>query len=484
MPTNKATPPPLDIRLNIIVKLTVMSKKIVLALLFASFLFFLKSLTSSVFAISGAQDFISTSRPSSYTTLGVGVSLNDTQAIVVDNGSRWIASDSATIIGATTFSVTVASMSAASIPAANQRTVYFATKATGTGSTGAVIYTPITAKHTVSFRNSVSIPATGKIQIVFPIGVGNTGNLPSADAFSFNNINSNNISISGGGATCSSWTIAEASGMVQCNLSAGLTGPATVSITIGSSNPTFINPIKTAGAGTADTWTVKIKTLDSTSVVIEEAKVKIGTIDSVEVYATVDPTLTFTIAGLSNGAALNVGNSGCTNTETINTGFNTSATEVNLGVLAPSIINRSGQLLSVTTNGISGYSLTSTSSGHLVDNDIGYWIADAQGTPTANDTPVPVVLTAGSTAYGIHPCGLDITSIGLWGTGPTGGGINAKYANPSSTFYYTLASDITGPILGPLGNGITTVEYAATVNAAVPAGNYHTAMTYVATPSF
>ncbi len=461
-----------------------MSKKVILVFLFAFFLFSLKSLTGSVFAISNAQDLVSTSRPSSYTTLGVGVSLNDTQAIVVDNGSRWIASDSATIIGATTFSSTVSSMSAASIPASGQRTLYFTTGATGIGHSGSVIYTPITAKHTVSFRNSVSVPNTGKIQIIFPVGVGNTGNLPSAGAFSFNNIQSNNISISGGGATCSSWTIAEASGIVQCNLSAGLTGPATVSITIGSSNPTFINPSKTAGAGIADIWTIKIKTLDSSSVVIEETKVRVGTIDSIDVYATVNPTLTFTITGLTTGAALNIGNSGCSNAEVMNTGFSTSATEVNLGVLASSVINLSGQLLTVTTNATSGYSLTATSSGHLIDNAIGYWITDAQGTPIANGDPAPVFLTAWTPSSGINACGLDSAGTGGGGAGATGGGVGAKYANPSAAYYYTLASDATGPIVGPLGNGITTVKYAATISTAVPAGNYHTAMTYVATPSF
>lgn len=460
-----------------------MRKKLVLGAVVALFLFFLKSLTASVFAISNAQDLVSTSRPSSYTTLGIGVSLNATQAIVVDNGSRWIASDSATIIGATTFSTIVASMSAANIPASGQRTLYFTTGATGIGNSGSVIYTPITAKHTVSFRNSVAVPNSGKIQLVFPVGVGNTGHLPSASAFSFNNLNSNNISISGGGATCSSWTIAEASGIVQCNLGTGLTGSATVSIVIGSSNPTFINPAKTTAAGIADIWTVTIKTLDSSSVVIEESKVRVGTIDSIEVYATVDPTLTFTIAGLTTGAALNIGNSGCSNTETMNTGFTTSATEVNLGVLASTVINRSGQLLSITTNGIGGYVLTATSSGFLIDPSIGYWIANAQGTPTANDTPVPAFLTAGTPAFGIHACGLDVTT-GTWGSGATGGGAGAKYANPSSLYYYTLASDASGPISGPLGNGITTVKYAAAISTLVPAGNYHTAMTYVATPSF
>jgi len=469
---------------SLLLNQTDMKEKITLGVVVAFFLFFLKNLSSPVLAISEAKDTISTSRPSSYTTLGVGVSLSDTQAIVVDNGSRWIASDSATIIGAATFSATVASMSAANTPTTSKRTVYFATAATGIGHSGSVIYTPITAKHTVSFRNSVSIPDTGKIQIIFPVGVGNTGALPADDSFSFNGLAQNNISLSGGGAVCGSWAVTESTKTIQCNLSTGLTGPATIIINIGSANPTLINPSKSAAAGTADLWTIKIKTLDATSATIEETKVRVGTVDSVEVYATVDPTLSFTIAGMTNGAAMNVGNSGCSNTETVNTGFNSTATEVNLGVLNSSMINRSGQLLTVTTNATSGYSLTATSSGHLVDNAIGYWIADAQGTPTNNDTPDPDFLTAGTPAFGIHPCGLDITSVGLWGTGPTGGGADAKYANPSSIYYYTLASDTNGPITGPLGNGITTVKYAATVSTAVPAGNFHTAMTYVATPSF
>lgn len=434
-------------------------------------------------ALSNVKDTLSTSRPSPYTILGVGVSVNDGQAIIVDNGSRWIASDSATIIGATTFTASIASMSAANKPAAGKRTLYLATKATGVGYSGSVIYTPVTAKHTVSFRNSVPIPSGGKIQVIFPIGIGNTGNLPSDDAFSFNGLASNNVSISGGGATCSSWTIAEASGLVQCNLGTAITGPADITINIGSTNPTLINPIKTLTAGTADSFNISLKLLDTSSVVIEETRTKVGTIDSVEVYATVDPTLTFTISGFSNGQAVNVGNSGCANSETINTGFATTATEVNLGVLGSSIINISAQLLSVTTNGTSGYTLSASAAGHLMDNAIGYWIADAQGTPTNNNTPVPAFLTAGTPSFGIHPCGADVTSA-TWGTGATGGGAGAKYANPSALYYYTLASDTTGPIFGVSGNGVTTVEYAATINAIVPAGNFKTALTYVATPAF
>jgi len=257
-----------------------------------------------------------------------------------------------------------------------------------------------------------------------------------------------------------------------------------MSITIGVSVPTLINPTKVAAAGTADSWTVQVKTTDSALTVIDSASVKIGTVDSVDVYATVEPTFTFTIAGIGQGISVNSGNAvGCGNTEAINTGFSSSATEVNLGTLGSAQINLSAQLLTVVTNAVGGYTLTATASRHLIDASQGYWIADAQGNPTANDTPVPAVMTAGTVGFGIHACGADVTGA-TWGTGPTGGGAGAKYANPASTFYYTLAGDATGPISGASGNGLTTVEYAATASSLVPAGSYHTAMTFVATPTF
>lgn len=444
--------------------------------------------------LTSVKDVISTSRPSGLTYLAGGVTANvTTQIIVSDNGSRWVASDSATLLGGTAESVTIASMSAANIPAASQRTLYLTGKALQSHNIGTSVFTSATAKHTVSFTTVNSIPDTGKIQIIFPAGNVAGTTEPSPNGFSFNNLSGatgsqTNIQISGGSLACSSWTVTASTGLVQCNLSTGATGPTAASITIGSSTPTLINPSKTAAAGTADTWTVQVKTTDSAGLVIDSAKAKVGTVESVEVYATVDPTLTFVISGVNNGTSVSSGNLvGCTKTETINTGFNSSATEVNLGVLGSSVINISSQLLTVTTNGFSGYSLTATASGHLLDPSIGYWIADVAAT-TANDTPTNgTALVAGTPAYGIQACGADVTGGAGTGWGPANCGTAAGtclYKMPTSTFYQTLASDSTGPIVGTSGNGLTTVTYGATISTAVPAGDYRTVMTYVATPVF
>ena len=94
-------------------------------------------------------------------------------------------------------------------------------------------------------------------------------------------------------------------------------------------------------------------------------------------------------------------------------------------------------------------------------------------------------MTAGTPWFGIHACGLDVSS-GTWATGATGGGAGAKYGWPTQTSSVTLASDSTGPVGNSItaGNGLISTEYASTVSVAIPAGQYSSAVTYVATPTF
>lgn len=449
----------------------------------------------SVYAASltQAKDIISTSRPSAAAPLATNVAINDSLFYFEDNGSKFLASDSAKFYpdtGETLETVIVASQSAS---AGSTAPVQLATRPAATHHKGSVIMVPVTAKHTISFTTTTAIPSNGIIQVIFPAGNTTNAASPSASGFSFNglsNSDTSNLQISG--ATCGSWTVTAATGLVQCNLNAGVGATTPVSISIGTSNPTLINPTKSAVGGTADYWGVTVKTLDGSSTEIDSSKLKIGTVESVNVYAVVEPTFTFSIKGINNGIAINTGNAtGCPNTETTNTGFNSSPIEVNMGVLGSGVVNIAAQLITITTNGSSGYSLLATSSGHLIDSSIGYWIADAQGTPTSNDIPVPSTIAAGVPGFGIHPCGLNVSNAtwvqgGASQTCTTGSGTNCYYANPSARYYYTLASATSGPIGNAItaGSGLTTIEYAAAMSVAVPAGNYKTIMTYVATPIF
>jgi hypothetical protein len=457
-------------------------KKIFTFIFISGFLFLLG--TNRVYAtLTGVKDTISTSRPSSSTPLAADLGASATLVTILDNGSRFIASDSAKLIGGTLEVINIASMSAADNPSAGQRKVYFSTANSNTHNKGTVIMVPVTAKHTISLSTS-PLSIGGTIQVVFPVGDTSDLASPSASGFSFNDLAAANISVSG--ASCDSpITVDSATGKIACVLSSALSSPQnSVTLTIGANTPSLINPTKTAAAGTADAWTINVSTFDSGGVQLDLVKARVGTIDSVEAYATVDPTFSFTIQGRTTAQGVNIGNTiGCTSTDTINTGFNSTATDVNLGTLSPSTKSISSQLLTISTNSTNGYVLTATTSGHFTDPSVGYWLPDAQGIPTDNDTPGPATITAGSPAFGIHPCGTDVSATGVdWGTaGDTG----AKFANPSPSYYYSLATDTSGPVVnGATGDGIVTVVYSAAVSAAVPAGYYKTTLTYVATPVF
>jgi hypothetical protein len=333
------------------------------------------------------------------------------------------------------------------------------------------------AKHAITFTTVSAIPIGGKIIITFP-GSGDNTAIPSATTFAFNNLQTTNLSasFSGGSSTCTFYVSAPA---INCMIATTqVSAGTTVTITVGSTTPTLINPTKSAADGTADIWKVWIRTVNALSVRLDTGRATIGTIESVRVEALVEPTLTFSIAPVSG--AINTGNAtGCTNSESVNSGISSTTTTVNLGSLNNSSINISAQLITISTNGLNGYVLTATSSGHLINPSNGVWIPDST-TPTAMAINVPW--------FGIHPCGLNVNA-GAWGTGTTGGGVNAKYAWPTITNSLTLASATNGPIgdaagKGGVGAGLTSVEYAGAVNASIPAGIYTSAIIYTATPTF
>lgn len=436
-------------------------------------------------SLANISDTITTSRPSASAPLVGNQVASAGQVTINDNGSMFLASDSAVLwpdTGETLNTVNIASMSAANTPSANQRILYFTNTAANTHHAGDPITTSITAKHTIVFTTISTIPSGGKIVITFPGSGVNTAS-PSATTFSFNNLQTGNVTFSTG--TC---TIAVSAPSVTCTTGAQVT-PTTITVTIGSTTPALINPTKTAAAGTADTWKISIKTQDAsaTPVDLDTGSAKIGTIDAVQVQGTVEPTLTFTIAGIANGTTINTNNSACTgNTDVTNSGLATSATFVNLGVLANGVINIAAQDLTVSTNGSSGYSITATSSGRFINPASGFWIADANtgNGLTANDTPAPAVFPAsGNPAFGIHPCGTRV-STGTWAASTTSFSAGNKYSNPWNTGTNAFYATITSYTGGPVSNEKTTVEYASTVSGTTPAGIYSNYYTYVATATF
>src|SRR5205085_914820 len=175
------------------------------------------------------------------------------------------------------------------------------------------------------------VPASGKIIITFP-GAADTSASASASTFAFNGLTSGNAAANisyklDGTRTC---TFTVAAPVITCAVDSGgaIAAGTTITFLIGcadastnettctTQSPRLINPTKTVTAGTADIWSVNVKTQDSGSADLDSGKTAIGTVETVQVRASVDSSFTFTIAGIANSTAINTGNAtGCTNTE-------------------------------------------------------------------------------------------------------------------------------------------------------------------------
>lgn len=485
---------------------------------------------NSYAAITGAKDTISTSRPSPSTPLNAAIASIDTQATVYNNGSRFLASDSAKVIRQLPTPLVRDQSTIIASQSANLATVFFGEQAGAVGHAGAdVLFVPITAMHTVEFTVGTQIPVSGIFQLTFPtLSAGDADNdaSPSATTFQFNNI------ISGGAGPVEVWNVTD-NAEITANVTLAETEPSAgsgglltftldgatdvdlgdqVRIFIGctastaaactTQAPRLINPTKTATLGTGDSWKIKINTFNAASTPLENTTIGIATIESVTVRATVDPTLSFTITGIDTGQPVNTGNTtGCLQVETTNSGINSTSNEVNLGTLGSSpavdvkVSNIAAQRIDISTNGGTGYALTATSSSSLLNPESGFFL-NASTTPSS--WPVQTQF------FGLHACGQDVptnyTESGAGGsinceTKPTGsaGTTECRYAWPTDTQFISstplsIASDASGPIgagsVDATGDGSVSISYAAGIDVSVPPGEYRSVITYIATPSF
>ncbi len=126
----------------------------------------------------------------------------------------------------------------------------------------------------------------------------------------------------------------------------GTNSTAGVTITIDD----LINPAPATAytAGEADTYRMIVQHLNSSDDVIDATTVSVGLIEAVRVTATVSPQITFSLAGVNSGQT----RCGLSTTVT------TTGTTVPFGELVISAPSVGAHLLSVSTNAVSGYSVT------------------------------------------------------------------------------------------------------------------------------
>lgn len=235
-----------------------------------------------------------------------------------------------------------------------------------------------TSQHVITFKPS-SVIADGFIRVKVKAGASNNADDdPDRDGFDFYDIDQTGVDQSddvacSGGAIDFTWTTATPSAghancpagyhCFECRYSGSTDTATEYTMTIGGSANTaeLVNPsnASTHTEGTADTYQYTVEHLDSSYTLIDDSSGKVALVESVRVTATVDPTITFSIAGVD--AATIVSNDICG----INTNFSsdthnddTTAFTVPFGSLVLGEFNDAAQQISCITNAAGGYVIT------------------------------------------------------------------------------------------------------------------------------
>lgn len=358
------------------------------------------------------------------------------------------------------------------------------------------IYLKSKPQHVVTFTTASAV-ADGYFRILLPADATtpNDGN-PDDQGFDFGG---GTVTVTGTDTTGYDFVtgVATASGGTGCTSPAnyhcfevhysGAGGVGTaINITIGNTNGSNTPIAPAPGAShteaTGDTYTYFVKNYDVTDTVIDSSSGKMAVIESVRVTATVDPTITFSIAGVASGA--NPCGTGATNQTDVDTTTGTNAPlAVPFGTLSLNTFKDAAHLLTVSTNATNGYTVTAQENDQLgKDGGTTPFIPDGDGD---NGTGSETVTDTWDTATGNPGFGYTLKSVS-GSTVPftsTGANFNMRrfpsVADPDAPLVATVMSSTS------VANSHTAnVCYRISVDATQAAGDYENQITYTATASF
>ena len=339
----------------------------------------------------------------------------------------------------------------------------------------------LSASDTIS-NSAPSASAVHVIQFTMPNGMssGQTFEVRFQSGFDLTGLNVSDISMTVDGnptTTAASpgasvWGVATGSPTGQditftAPSSYGVASSGVLVLTIGSStNTAIVNPSATSS------YTIDIGGGASTAQ--DSGQLRVAIIDTITVSATINATLSFSVAGLGNGASVN-------GTSTTGTSTNTT---LPFGTISSGNIYTLGQRLNVSTNAANGYTVTVEETGAFQSSANG---ATIDGFADGADTYTPTAWTAPSGQYD-NP-----DTFGHWGLTSTDGTTSRsapdefdsnEWAAPSTTPIVIMGH--TGPADGITdGVGSTTVGYQVQITALQEAAtDYATTLRYVATPVF
>lgn len=361
--------------------------------------------------------------------------------------------------------------------------------AAGDADDGDVIYFKSKPQHVITFKTASAIDG-GFFQVLIPAGV-SSGNdtIPDITGFDYNTSAPTSIGTDVVPEYDFITGVATAAGGTGCTSPANYhcftfhyygTGAAGTDITlkIGNTNGTntMVAPAPSASrvANTADAYTFKVRNFPNgsdpeTASPTDDVTGKIAVIESVRVTATVDPSITFKIEGVADSVTA------CG----LDLDVTTTNSSVPFGVLALNTFRSAAQKLTVSTNAISGYSVTA------IENEK---LSNLAASPTYI---IDTLCDTGACSQ---------TSSAAWATatGHPGFGYTVEIVNGTPTiapvsplFQHFPNKDTDAEAPFEIMSNATTADsqaayvcYQLAVDATQPAGNYENQVTYTATASF
>lgn len=482
--------------------------KLVLALfilsLFQGWIFFHPTELDSA-TLTNAKDVLENSRLSYSTTLNGDHSIGATtieittsaqpdtdtnhlfpgDTVIIDSGSYTVS----TIVDIDTFTITSG-------------------LADGDNGNGDPIYVRQTATHTVSFT-TVSAVADGVIRISIPATENDTNDSdtkPDQDGFDLYGVADSDITCPSDGGVGSPYDFESTEGEAtdaagggwhtfQCRYSGSGSGSTALTMTIGSTNE-LINPAPKSGhiQGKADPYTIGIQNLlgiASDYAVVDSVDIKVVLIEAVRVTATVESSLSFTIAGRSSGST------SCGQAANITT----TVYSVPFGSLsAANTFTNGAHDLEVSTNAADGYSVTVGANdqmglaGVACTGDVGEANNCIQDTicdsPACDHTSTNVNdwETAGNNGLGYSLESSDGNNNAEWEYDGTSGNCDGTGEDFCAAQFADSEDGQTGQQImsdnGPVDSENIYICYRISISGTQPAGNYYNTLTYIATPQF
>lgn len=320
----------------------------------------------------------------------------------------------------------------------------------------------VASNHTIDFTTPTGLTSGQTITITFPAGF----NLSSI-AFGDVDLKDDGTDLAFASTPSGATWGAAVSGQVLTltNGTTAVGAGSVMELQIGT-NATF----GTTGTNQITNTTAGSHLISIAGTMTDSASLRIAVVAAVDVTASIDASLTFTVAGKTSGTV---------NGEGTSCGAGATATALPFGTVAPGVAKVLCQTLSVTTNATNGFVVTVVQNQNLLSStgaDIDTFKDGAStATPTAWTAPLGTLDT--ETTYGHY----GITSEDDLNTNEFG---SALYAGNIGTARSIFSH--TGPADGSTADkGQTNVAVKIEVTALQEAANdYSNRLMYVATPTF